>query len=258
MYRYKLTQTHTGSANARQLQQVMLAYHDFRQCWQDHPLTDAVEALGRWQAQRLRRTHRDLYETSRYREALDFLLEDLYSPRDFTRRDDDVERIFPYLVKLLPDSALLTLAQLVELNLVSQRLDLMMGEWLTAQWGFSVRDIEHLSHEVYAAAYRACGHEEDRRRQIELVDAVGRDLERYVSNRSLRGALKMMGRPARMAGLEELYRFISEGVHAFRAMGGVDELLDTVTVRERWIMNEILAGNALPASLPEHLVGKPD
>ncbi len=256
MYRYKLTQTQTRSENARQLQKVMLAYHDFRQCWQDHPLTEAVEALGVWQAQRLRQTHRDLYETSRYREALDFLLEDLYSPRDFTRRDDDVERIFPYLVRLLPDSALLTLSQLVELNLLSQRLDLMMAEWLTGEWGFSVRDIERLSHDVYAAAYRACGHQPERQRQIELVDAVGRDLEKYVSNRSLRAALKMMQRPARMAGLEELYRFISEGVHAFRAMGGVDELLDTVTVREHWIMNEVISGKTLPARLPDHLLGR--
>lgn len=256
MYRYKLTQTQTRSANARKLQQVMLAYHDFRQCWQDHPLTDAVEALGLWQAQRLRRTHLDLYETARYREALDFLLEDLYSPRDFTRRDDDVERIFPYLVRLLPDSALLTLSQLVELNLLSQRLDLMMAEWLTQEWGFNIRDIEHLSHDVYAAAYRACGHHEERQRQIELVDAVGRDLEKYVSNRSLRTALRMMQRPAHMAGLEELYRFISEGVYAFRAMGGVNQLLNTVTARERWVMDEVLAGKALPARLPEHLASR--
>lgn len=251
MYRYKLTQTQPRSANARHLQQLMLDYHDFRRERQDHPLGDAVEALGAWQADRLRRTHHDLYTSPRYREALDFLLDDLYSPRDFSRRDDDIDRIFPYLVKLLPESALHTLAQLVELNLISQKLDLAMTQWLARERDCSAENMRLLTREGYAQAYRECGCIEQRRRQITLVDAVGRDLEHYVSNRSLRMALRMMERPAKMAGLGELYQFISDGVHAFRAMGGVNELLDRITEREIWIMEQMLTGNPVPLELPK-------
>ncbi|WP_077529491.1 FFLEELY motif protein [Vreelandella utahensis] len=246
MYRYKLTQTQTWTPNARRLQELMLSYHDFRQERVGHPLEPSIEALGRWQAARLRETHRDLYESPRYHEALDFLLEDLYAPQDFSRRDDDFDRIFPYLVRLSPDSALFTLSQLVELNLISQRLDLAMSEWLTHERGLDVSGIEAMSDATYAEAYRACGQVTDRRRQIELVDAVGRDLERYVNHRSLRMGLKMVHQPARMAGLGELYRFITEGVHAFRAMGGVSELLETIRERETRIMDRILAGEPLP------------
>lgn len=246
MYRYKLTQTQTRTPNARRLQELMLRYHDFRQERVGHPQEPAIEALGRWQAQRLRDTHRDLYESPRYREALDFLLEDLYAPQDFSRRDDDFDRIFPYLIRLSPDSALLTLSQLVELNLLSQQMDLAMTEWLTRECGPDVGSIEAMSDALYAEAYRACGGVAERRRQIELVDLVGRDLERYVNNRSLRMGLKMMHQPARMAGLGELYRFINEGVHAFRAMGGVEELLGTIRKRETHIMERMLAGDPLP------------
>ena len=246
MYRYKLTQTQTRTPNARRLQELMLSYHDFRQERVGHPLEPAIEALGRWQAARLRETHRDLYESPRYREALDFLLEDLYAPQDFSRRDDDFDRIFPYLIRLSPDSALFTLSQLVELNLISQRLDLAMTEWLTRERALDANGIERMSDTTYAEAYRACGQVTDRRRQIELVDAVGRDLERYVNHRSLRMGLKMMHQPARMAGLGELYRFITEGVHAFRAMGGVSELLETIRQRESRIMEKVLAGEPLP------------
>lgn len=246
MYRYKLTQTQTRTPNARRLQELMLSYHDFRQERVGHPLEPAIEALGRWQAARLRETHRDLYESPRYREALDFLLEDLYAPQDFSRRDDDFDRIFPYLIRLSPDSALFTLSQLVELNLISQRLDLAMTEWLTRERALDANGIEGMSDTTYAEAYRACGQVTDRRRQIELVDAVGRDLERYVNHRSLRMGLKMMHQPARMAGLGELYRFITEGVHAFRAMGGVSELLETIRQRESRIMEKVLAGEPLP------------
>ena len=245
MYRYKLTQTQPRTANGQRLQALMLEYHDFRHERTGHPLTAEVEALGSWQAERLRHTHRDLYESPRYREALDFLLEDLYAPRDFTRRDDDIDRIFPYLIRLSPDSALFTLSQLVELNLLSQKLDLAMAEWLSGELRLDAERIRGLDEEDYARAYRACGREVERQRQIDLVDAVGRDLEHYVSNRSLRMALKMMHRPAQMAGLGELYRFISEGVHAFRAMGGVDELLKTITERETRIKERILAGEPM-------------
>ena len=245
MYRYKLTQTQPRTANGQRLQALMLEYHDFRHERAGHPLTAEVEALGSWQAERLRHTHRDLYESPRYREALDFLLEDLYAPRDFTRRDDDIDRIFPYLIRLSPDSALFTLSQLVELNLLSQKLDLAMAEWLSGELRLDADGIRGLDDEDYARAYRACGREPERQRQIDLVDAVGRDLEHYVSNRSLRMALKMMHGPAQMAGLGELYRFISEGVHAFRAMGGVDELLQTITERETRIKEAILAGEPM-------------
>ncbi|MEQ6885505.1 hypothetical protein [Salicola sp. Rm-C-2C1-2] len=246
MYRYKLTQTQTRTRNARRLQELMLNYHDFRQERVDHPLEPSIEALGRWQAERLRATHRDLYESPRYHEALDFLLEDLYTPQDFNRRDDDFDRIFPYLVRLSPDSALFTLSQLVELNLISQRLDLVMTEWLTHEAALDAPAIECMADATYAEAYRSCGRIEDRRRQIELVDAVGHDLERYVNNRSLRMGLKMMHQPARMAGLGELYRFITEGVHAFRAMGGVTELLKTIRKRETHIMEKLLDEGHLP------------
>ncbi|MGM0449470.1 MAG: FFLEELY motif protein [Pseudomonadota bacterium] len=246
MYRYKLTQTQTRTPNARRLQELMLDYHDFRQERVGHPLEPSIEALGRWQARRLRETHSDLYESPRYQEALDFLLEDLYAPQDFSRRDDDFDRIFPYLIRLSPDSALLTLSQLVELNLISQRLDLAMAEWLTQEKGLDAAGVEAMPDAAYAEAYRACGQVDVRRRQIELVDAVGRDLERYVNNRSLRMGLKMMHQPARMAGLAELYGFITNGVQAFRAMGGVSELLETIRKRETRIMERVLAGEPLP------------
>lgn len=245
MYRYRLSQTQPRTANGRRLQNLMLAYHDFRYEHHNHGLPDEVKALGAWQAERLRRTHRDLYESPGHGRALDFLLDDLYAPWQFTRRDDDVDRIFPHLTRWSPDSALFTLSQLVELNLLSQKFDLAMAQWLVANLNLDAAGIRALDREDYARAYRGCGHEQQRRRQIELVAAVGRDLEQYVENRSLRMALKMMHRPARMAGLGELYQCIHEGVHRFRAIDGVEAILDRVTERETRIMEQILAGEPM-------------
>jgi len=256
MYRHKLTQVRPKSANAQRLQRLMLEYHDFRLARRDHHLAEAVSTLGQWQAKRLRHTHRDLYQSPRYQAGLDFLLDDLYAPREFSRRDDDFERIFPTMVRLLPGSALHTLAELVELNLISQKMDLAMAEALQLQLNLGPGDIPALTGEQYGRAYRFCGDHQMRLRQIQLVSAIGTDLERYVSNRALRMALRATERPAEMAGLGELHRFIREGCRVFRTMDGVDELLDQVVERETWILEQMLAGNPLPETLPPHLNGQ--
>ncbi|TVP54897.1 MAG: hypothetical protein EA349_10260 [Halomonadaceae bacterium] len=253
MYRYKLTQTRPRSATARNLQHQLLTYHDFRQARQDHPLSGLIEALGQWQAARLRATHRDLYSMPRYQEGLDFLLDDLYAPRNFTRRDDDFDRIFPTLVRLLPEKPLATLAQLVELNLISQQLDMNLATALHRHLGVTQGDMAQLSYDDYARGYRFCGDHEKRLRQIALVAGIGQELERYVANRALRMALRACERPATMAGLEELHRFIREGCRVFRDMDGVHELLARVVSRENWLLEQMLAGKQLPERLPPEL-----
>lgn len=259
MYRHKLTQTRPRSATARHLQHQLLSYHDFRQTRQNHPLADLTDALGQWQAARLRATHRDLYLMPRYQEGLDFLLDDLYAPRHFTRRDDDFDRIFPTLVRLLPDRALATLGQLVELNLISQQLDLNLAGALHRHLGVTDRAaMAQLSYSDYARGYRYCSDHDKRLRQIELVAGIGQELERYVANRALRMALRACERPAAMAGLEELHRFIREGCRVFRDMNGVDELLSQVVSRENWLLAQMLAGEPLPQRLPAQLAAPAD
>jgi hypothetical protein len=58
--------------------------------------------LREWQAGRLARTHADLLASPRFGEAAQFFLSDLYGPKDFSSRDEEVERILPLLIKMLP------------------------------------------------------------------------------------------------------------------------------------------------------------
>ena len=77
--------------------------------------------VAQWQSERLKGTHADLYSQARYHAGLDFLLQDLYSPGDFYQRDDDIDRIFPKLIKLMPDSILDLVSSLVELDHLTQK-----------------------------------------------------------------------------------------------------------------------------------------
>jgi hypothetical protein len=79
--------------------------------------------LRDWQAGRLARTHADLLASPRFGAAAKFFLTDLYGPKDFSSRDEEVERILPLLTRMLPASALHTVALAVELDALSEALD---------------------------------------------------------------------------------------------------------------------------------------
>jgi len=249
MYRQRLVETAVHSDNARQLQHWLLAYHDFRQGHRHHPLQQQSAQVASWQAARLKQTHQDLYQNPGYHQGLEFLLTDLYAPAGMNHRDDNIDRVFPKMVKWLPDHQLRTLARLVELNLLTQQLDHNLASALHSHQ----MSAEALAVEDYCLAYRHANDQPQRLRQIELIADVGHRLDRYVRNRTL-GWLLSMGRgPAEMANLQDLHSFLHRGYSAFRCMDDVGKLIDRLVLREQHIMDNILAGQSQPFELPASL-----
>lgn len=249
MYRERLVATDTRSESARRLQRLLIDYHDFRQHKAAHPLLDGTFAVADWQAQRLKATHQDLYQHPGYHHGLEFLLTDLYAPAGMTRRDDNIDRVFPRMVKWLPDNLLDTFAGLVELNLLTQRLDLELTEILARQ-GVGTAG---LNAERYGEAYRATEQPEQRERQIRLVAEVGQQLDRYVRNRTLGWLLSISRGPAEMADLTDLHSFLHRGYSAFRKMEDVQLLIDRLVSREQQVMRNLMAGHPEPFRLPDSL-----
>jgi len=249
MYRERLVATEVSSDNGRQLRRLLLSYHDFRQRKAAHPLLANTLDIADWQAQRLKATHRDLYEHPGYHTGLEFLLTDLYAPSSMTARDDNIDRVFPKMVKWLPDHLLATLAGLVELNLLTQQLDLELAERLNAA-GLAT---ETLTVGQYCAAFRQSRQLALRERQLELIEDVGLQLDRYVRNRTLGWLLSMSRGPAEMAGLSDLHGFLHRGYSAFRAMEDVDALIERLVTREHRVMANILANHPEPFRLPTDL-----
>lgn len=249
MYRERLVATSVHSNSARRLQQLLLDYHDFRQHKARHPLLEHTFLIAEWQAERLKATHADLYRHPGYHTGLEFLLTDLYAPAGMTRRDDNIDRVFPKMVKWLPDNLLDTFAGLVELNLITQQLDLELVE-LCHNRGLSP---DSLTGEDYCRVFRSSQRMEHRERQIALVAEVGRQLDRYVRNRTLGWLLTMTRAPAEMADLSDLHSFLHRGYSAFRKMDDVELLIDRLVTREKRVMENILNSHPEPFSLPDDL-----
>ena len=198
-------------------------------------------ALRAFQAQRLERTYADLLVSPRYGPAAAFFLADLYGAKDVAARDEGVARILPTLVRVMPAAALDTIARAVELDALSERLDLaLVGE-------LRRRDPSRapaITDAAYADAYRTAGTRADRERQIALTGEIGTALDRLAHKPLLGTALRVMEAPARSAGLGALHDFLARGLQAFRHMRGADEFLRVVDMRERRINERIYAGDS--------------
>ncbi|MDX5334897.1 MAG: hypothetical protein LPK13_02295 [Marinobacter sp.] len=249
MYRERLVTTDVNSENAHRLKRLLLEYHDFRQLKSAHPLLEDTRRIADWQAERLKATHQDLYQNPGYHTGLEFLLTDLYAPAGMTQRDDNIDRVFPKMVKWLPDHLLGTFAGLVELNLVTQSLDLELAQWFDRH-NLSTASI---TTSDYCDAYRASGQLSIRSRQLELVADTGQQLDRYVRNRTLGWLLSMSRGPAEMAELGDLHSFLHRGYSAFRKMEDVDVLIERLISREKQVMENILASHPEPFSVPGNL-----
>ena len=133
-------------------------------------LAGSLERVANWQARRLRMTYADLAADARYAAAIEFFQNDLYGPGDFSRRDADLARVVPMMVKVLPERVIATVAAAMELNALSQELDrVLLARLPRADGHFTVLE--------YCKAYRRAGNFPLRRRQIKLIGEIGTALD---------------------------------------------------------------------------------
>jgi len=198
----------------------------------DLTLNQRLVLIRQWQVQRLSYTYADLLASSRYGRAARFFLNDIYGPQDFSQRDADLVRIVPAIERLLPQQAIRTVAHAVELNLLTELLDHDLASRLPTM-------LEVLTPEQYALAYAVAEKKNDRCRQIDLVELTGRELDKLVRLPLMGSALRMMRKPATVAGLSELQQFLERGFSAFHDMKGANDFLQLVSQRERDMMQSL-------------------
>lgn len=187
--------------------------------------------LRQYQSLRLARTHRDLLDSPRYGPAAKFFLDDLYGPKDFSRRDEEVERIAPLMTRLLPAPALRTVAIAIGLDALSEELDDAILNALR-----SAGRASQIDDEAYATAYLACDNRGAREEQLRLIGEIGTALAGLTRLPLLAGMLRVMRAPAHAAGLTELHDFLERGFGAFKHMGNAETFLSTIRDREKALM----------------------
>lgn len=208
-------------------------------------LTPEEVMLRAFQSERLSTTHRDLLDSARYRPAAQFFLSDVYAPRDFSQRDHDLQRFYDGVRKVLPDSAVSILRDVISLSTMTNSLDERLLRALLDDVGVA----DTITPQQYAAGYRVCDNYDERLEQIRMISRIGRGIDRLVHIPFIGITLRLAHAPAVLAGWSELQHYLETGFSAFKHMRGAEEFLNTVESRETRILDRIFAGAADPFDL---------
>lgn len=204
-------------------------------------LLPQVLALQAWQCKRLLLSHSDLMAQKRFQAAMQFFVDELYGPRDFRQRDQDVAKIVPKMAKLLPEKALQSLESALHLNALSMQLDIQLSRQLAGK---------DINRDSYLQAYRGCDNQPQRQQQIDFIQVLGEELAEVVHIKGISTLLFLSRKPAKLAGVASLHEFIENGFKAFKRIGQVEDFLHPVIERERQLMQAMFGGKN-PNPLPE-------
>ena len=202
-----------------------------------------IRELQEWQCKRLLASHEPLWTQKRFNPAMQFFIDELYGPKDFTQRDQDIAKVVPKMAKILPEKALVSLESAMHLNRLSYELDMDMAKAL------GDKDI---NRDSYADAYRSCQNQSDRALQINYIEELGQDLAEVVNITGISTLLKLARKPAQLAGVIALHEFLESGFNAFKKLGDVQDFIQPIVTLERQIMLDLFDENT-PNPLPEGL-----
>jgi len=227
-------------------------------------LAQAVSEVKAFQAQRFTGTYFDLLHTPQYQPATQFFLEELYSENDYSQRDAQFSRIAGTLERMFPKQVVQTAVSLAQLHSLTEDLDLAMAQsWLT---NIKCSD----DTERYITAWHQVGRRADRDAQLSRALAVGQELVTLTRTPGLRMALKMMRKPASLAGMAALQHFLESGFDTFAAMTpkkpskkgepeGPAFFLETVKKREAALIDQLFDAPLLASKLEiERVLSKVD
>ena len=195
-------------------------------------LTENVRELQTWQTKRLLVTHDDLWNSKRFKPAMQFFIDEIYGPKDFSQRDIELARVLPNMAKVLPDKGLKSLQAALRLNRLSLELDIALVQELNNK---------EINRSNYFTCYRQSSNQSKREEQIKLLEDLGLDLAQVVKITGISAILMLSRKPAKVAGVESLHGFLEKGFNSFKKLGEVHDFIDPIINRERELMNSLFA-----------------
>jgi hypothetical protein len=194
-------------------------------------LDDAIlfaryEAFLDWQIRYMSSYFDDLRISDDYAAAIEFFISDL-TGISISKRDQDFARVVPIMVKMLPESALATLASAMEVNARVLEINIAICRDLDR----APRDYASLSELDYCISCRRCSDIGEAMQLVGVLRDLGERLEHLVHRPLMGGTLHAMRWPARLAGFGNLQGFLETGYHRFHEIEDVDRFLAVLSAR---------------------------
>ncbi len=205
-------------------------------------LDPKLALLRVWQGERLARTYADLLDQPRYRPACLFFLDDIYAARDFSQRDHDLETMYDFIRRFVPDAISRPAALTIKLHRMTEALDHKLLDVLVNQLDVT----DSITVEQYAEGYRRCNNYQERVDQIDAILEICEHIDGIVRNPISGPALSVAKRPLRSAGYGEVMTFLERGYDSFKRMHGSRHFRKTLQEREMGILDRFYAHDPDP------------
>lgn len=196
---------------------------------ENNELLNSKMALKEFQVNRLKKTHHDLLDDVKTKNATLFFLNEIYSFKDLSKRDRDLEKLLPTMGKMFPENALEVISKAMVLDSLTEELETKMAERLK----------KNFTEKEYFTAYKKYTTYEQRMKQLKLVEELGYSLCSLVKIPLISTTLKVMGLPAKIANLEEMHNFLYSGFQTFKETSQPENFIKILTEREKIILDQI-------------------
>ena len=205
-----------------------------REYLDDPDIMHRYQAFVTWQNNYMSGFYDDFRQVKETAAAVDFVITDL-TGIGISARDQDLARVVPAMVRLLPDKALQTIAVAMELNSRILKINLSICLDLFQ----NIDKTEQINERDYCIACRNVSSLDECLDLVRLTRQVGLTLNHIVEIPMIGVILRAMRSPARLAGFGALQDFLETGYKTFREINDVEQFLDNISERTKSVFVRI-------------------
>lgn len=208
-------------------------------------LKKRLHEAQQWLKNRIQVTHHELFNDAKNQLMAQYFLNRLYGGPEFDALAKQIERLVKIAhkaEKMVPENTILTGIQSVGLAVLAMRLDEQVAKQLLADYPAD----QAIDDEMMRLTLIKLDQREARLKQLDLLDALGVSLDKYLRSFIVHTAFKMCKGPAHKYKFDLMYDFIGEGFAAMKPLKSATQFIGSFTAKERIIVENVHSGKADP------------
>lgn len=212
---------------------------------QNPAIFQRLQDVQSWQKQRMQRTHAKTFAEKQNILMSEYFLNRLYGGPDFDALAGQIARLMKYVhkaEKLIPENAIKTGTSGVALAILAVRLDEQVAMQLLKDY----HPNEALTDEMMRLTYLKLDQGQQRLEQLDLLDQLGKSLDKYMRSFVVYTAFKMCKGTANKYHFQIMYEFMQDGFLAMKPLKSAEKFVQDFTAVERQIIHKVHAGDLAP------------
>ncbi|ENW88163.1 MULTISPECIES: FFLEELY motif protein [Acinetobacter] len=204
-----------------------------------------LQEVQLWQKQRMQRTHAPHFAEKNNVLMAEYFLNRLYGGPDFDTLAAQIARLTKYAhkaEKLIPENAIKTGTSGVALAILAVQLDEQVAIQLLKDYPAQTP----LTDEMMRLTYLKLDQGSARLKQLDMLDELGKSLDKYMRSFMVYTAFKMCKGAAHKYNFDIMYEFMQDGFVAMKPLKSAEKFVREFTAVERQIIDKVHRGDPQP------------